>query len=186
MNLTRTGGNAKQALSLTAVKRHLRITENDDDDALLAFIESARAEVETYLGKTLLSATWELKLDAFESEIELKMGPVQSITSIEYVDPDGVTQTLASDQYQFDRAGRLKPSYGNSWPSTRCQFDAVTITYVAGESSTSGISADIKRAMLLIIGAADINREDNITGTMISEIPNSARHLLAPHRNIKL
>lgn len=181
MNLTRTLDAESETLSLTDVKNHLRITSTDDDDALRDFIAAIRQRTETFLGKTLVTSTWVLKLDSFESEIELLMRPVQSITSIQYVDSDGVTQTLAASGYQFDRQGRLKPSYGNDWPDTRDQFDAVTITYVAGDLHAGKVQQDIKLAMKLWIGASDINRE-NVAFSQVVEIPDSARDLLAPYR----
>lgn len=181
MNLTRTFDAESETLSLTDVKTQLRITVTDDDDALRIFIAAIRHQTETFLGKTLVTSTWELKLDSFDTEIELPMRPIQSITSVQYVDTDGATQTLAADQYQFDVAGRLKPSYSNSWPSTRDEYDAVTITYIAGKTHAGNVQADIKLGMLLWIGACDLNRE-NIAFTQVIEIPNSAKNILSPYR----
>jgi len=186
MNLERTNDAESETISLTDVKNQLRITGTDSDDALRQFIAAMRHKAETYLGKTLVTATWQLKLDAFCSVIYLPMSPIQSITTIDYVDTDGATQTLASSGYQFDAGGRLKPSYGNSWPPTRDQFDAVTITYVAGQTHAGNVQEDIKMAMLLWVGACEINRENNIIGVNVAEIPNSAKSILAPYRTIKL
>ena len=181
MNLTRIYDAESESLSLTDVKNHLRITSTDDDDALRDFIAAIRHKTETYLGRTLVTSTWELKLDGFSDQIELPMRPIQSFTSIQYVDTSGTTQTLAASGYQFDRQGRLQPSYGNSWPATREQLDAVTITYIAGEVHAGKVQQDIKLAMKLWIGACDVNRE-NVAFSQVSEIPNSARDLLAPYR----
>ncbi len=185
MNLTRTLDAESETLSLTDVKDQLRITVTDDDDALRMFIAAIRHRTEQFLRKTLVTSTWELKMDCFDPEIQLPMNPVQSITSVQYVDDDGNTQTLASSGYQFDASGRLKPSYGNDWPSTRSQLDAVTVIYVAGKTHAGNVEPDIKMAMLLWIGACDLNRE-NIAFTQVSTIPDGAKSLLAPHRNLKL
>ena len=139
MNLTRTLDAESEVLSLADVKSQLRITTTADDDSFRAFIASVRHRTENYLGKTLVTSTWELKLDCFDDEIQLPMDPVQSITSVQYVDTDGVTQTLSSSLYQFDSKGRLKPSYSNSWPSTREQMDAVTVTYIAGKTHAGNV-----------------------------------------------
>lgn len=181
-NLTRTLDAESETLSLADVKTQLRITGTDDDDALRAFIAAIRHRTETYLGKTLVTSTWELKLDCFDDEIQLPMDPIQSISPIQYVDDDGATQTLSSSLYQFDSKGRLKPSYGNSWPSTRYQYGAVTITYIAGKTHAGNVEPDIKLAMLLWIGECDVNRE-NVAFTQVSTIPSSAKDLLSPHRN---
>lgn len=184
MNITRTHDADHEVLSLSDVKNHLRITGTDDDDALRLMVAGIREKTETFLGKTLITSTWELKLDCFESIIYLPMSPVQSITSIQYVDTDGNTQSFTD--FQVDRQGRLKPSYNNDWPDTRKQFDAVTITYVAGETHAGNVKTDIKLAMLLWVGACEINREDNVIGTTVATIPESARNLLMPYRTIKL
>lgn len=181
MNLTRPYNAQSETLSLTDVKNHLRITHSDDDDKLRQLIAAVREKTEHELGKTLVTSTRELKLDAFPDEIGLDYRPVQSITSIEYIDTDGANQTLAADQYQFDRQGRVKPSYGNSWPDTRDAYDAVTITYVAGETHAGNVPQDIKLAMLLMIGHYDLNAE-NSAFTQIITIPEGAKSLLAPHK----
>ncbi|MDJ0806446.1 MAG: phage head-tail connector protein [Gammaproteobacteria bacterium] len=183
MNLTRAVDPILEPVTLTEVKDHLRITGTDNDTALNLFISAIREKVETFLGKTLFTSTWQLKLDGFTSEVNLPMSPVASISSIAYTDTDGNPQTFTD--YQFDRSGRLKPSYGNDWPSTRDQFDAVTITYVCGEAAVADIRDDIKLAILLWIGACDVNRENVVFG-QVAEIPDSAKSLLFPHRNIKL
>lgn len=183
MNLNRTLDAESETLSLADVKAQLRISGTSDDDALRMFIASIRHRTEQFLGKTLVTSTWELKLDCFGDEIQLPMDPVQSITSVQYVDDDGVTQTLSSSGYQFDSKGRLKPSYGNEWPSTRTQYGAVTVTYIAGKTHAGNVEPDIKLAMLLWIGASDMNREDVIVGTVIANIPDGAKSLLSPHRN---
>lgn len=182
MNLTRTLDAESETLSLTDVKTQLRITDTSDDDALRIFIEAIRHHTETYLRRTLVTSTWEMKVDCFMPEMILPMGPIQSITSVQYVDTAGTTQTLASSGYQSDAYGRLKPSYGNSWPSTRDQYDAVTVTYIAGETHAGNVTQNIKLAMLLWVGACDLNRE-NIAFTQVIEIPEGAKALLAPHRN---
>lgn len=183
MNLVRTLDAESEVLSLTDVKNHLRISGTDEDDALRMFISGVRRQTETFLGRTLVTSTWELKLDAFSDEIELPMSPIQSISSVSYIDTDGVSQTFAN--IQFDRSGRLKPSYGNTWPSTRDQYDAVTITYITGETHAGNVQQDIKNAMLLWVGACDLNRENDAFSQVV-EIPNSAKDILSPYRKIKL
>jgi uncharacterized phiE125 gp8 family phage protein len=184
MNLTRILDARSEAISLTEVKSHLRIASSTaDHDSFRLFIAAIRHKTETYLGKTLITSTWEYKLDSFSDEICLPMGPIQSISSIAYTDTDGNPQTFTD--FQFDKSGRLKPAVGFSWPGTREQYDAVTITYIAGELTAGDVQEDIKHAMLLLVGAADVAREDIVVGAgvIVSEIKNhTAQSLLAPYR----
>ena len=183
MNLTRILDASSEAISLTEVKNQLRITTTADNDSLRLFIASVRHHVETFLGKTLITSTWEYKLDEFPDLICLPMAPVQSITTIAYTDTDGNSQTFTD--FQFDRQGRLKPAVGFSWPGTQASFDAVTVTYIAGELTAGDVPEDIKHAMLLLVGAADVAREDIVVGAgvIVSEIKNhTAKSILAPYR----
>ena len=182
MNLVKTHDAAQEPISLDDVRNQLRIVAGQsDDDALEQFIVAIRHKVETFLGRTLITSIWQLKLDCFESLIELPMAPVSSVDSISYVDSNGDSQEFTD--FQFDRSGRLMPSFNSVWPETRKQFDAVTITYTAGDEQ---VNQDIKLAMLLMIGACDINREDNLIGTIVAEIPNGAKNILLPYRSYKL
>jgi len=183
VNLTRTLDASSEVLSLTEVKNHLRIASSiADHDSFRRFIAAIRHRTETFLGKTLITSTWEYKLDAFPVEICLPMGPVQSITSIGYTDTDGNPQTFTD--FQFDAQGRLKPAVGFSWPGTEDSYDAVTVTYVAGALNAGQVQEDIKYGMLLWIGACDIARENTVVGAgvVVSEIPKGAESILAPYR----
>ena len=187
MNLARTLDAESEALSLTEVKNQLRISASTaDHDSLRGYISAIRHRTETFLGKTLITSTWEYKIDAFPRVICLPMSPVQSITTVSYVDTDGATQTFTD--FQFDISGRLAPAFSFNWPSTRDQFDAVTITYIAGELNAGEVQEDIKYAMLLWIGACDIAREDTVigAGVVVTQIPGGAENILSPYRRLVL
>lgn len=102
-------------------------------------IPSARKNCEEYTGRSFGEQTIELTLDSFPaSEIYLPRPPVVSITSIEYVDEDGVSQTLNPTDYFLDSSSDdqawVLPALGTNWPATREQSNAVTITYKAGRN----------------------------------------------------
>jgi uncharacterized phiE125 gp8 family phage protein len=183
MSLTRTYDASSETLSLTDVKNHLRITGTDEDDVLLQFIAAIRQKTETYLRRTLVTSTWVQTLDNFPELVRLEMGPVQSITSISYIDVDGNTQAYTT--FQYDSTGRLLPAWGYTWPSTRDQLEAVTITYVCGATHAGNVQQDIKLAMLLWIGSMDINRE-NTAFSQVSVIPESAKSILNMYRDWQL
>jgi len=183
MNLTRILDASSEAVSVTDVKNQLRIASSTaDHDSFRLFIAAIRHRTETFLGKTLITSTWEYKLDAFDSVICLPMGPIQSITTITYTDTDGNPQTFTD--FEFDSEGRLQAADGFSWPGTQSGFDKVTITYIAGQITAGEVQEDIKLAMLLWIGACDVARENTVVGAgvVVSEIPNGAESILAPYR----
>jgi uncharacterized phiE125 gp8 family phage protein len=127
-------------VTLADAKQHSRIDIDDDDALITAQLAAAVVRGEQVTNRQFAPATWTLKLDAFPGTdtIELPKPPLLSVSSIQYVDTDGATQTFSGSDYSIDRTsepGRVVLGFGNSWPSARAQPDAITITYVAGYGS---------------------------------------------------
>lgn len=174
-----------EPVDLEEVQRHLRIDDPDDAPQLNFLIGAARAQVEEYLGRALLTQTIVYRLDCFPSRaIRLPRAPLQSVSSIEYVDGDGATQTLSSSLYQVDSSSepaRVLPVYGGYWPVTRPTMNAVTITYVAGWTAASAVPAPIRQAILMRIHDLKMNGGDVARGS-VAQLPNASKHLLSPYR----
>ncbi len=119
-------------------------------------------------------------------EIYLDHSPVVSVDSLQYIDQDGVTQTLASSAYKLDSVtapARLVPAYGTTWPTTRNEINAVSVTYTCGFGAAAAVPETIKRWMLLRIGALYENREEVATGRGITLTPMPfVDSLLTPYR----
>lgn len=123
------------------------------------------------------------KFDTFpcgRTPLVLGRPPLISVTSVAYLDADGASQSLVENtDFIVDigsRPGRIYPVYGESWPSTRCIENAVTVTYVCGFATAAVIRPSLK--LLIAQYAADVfkNREAAITGTIIA--PNLAYEAL--------
>lgn len=158
---------------------------NTTGDALLSIlIASARQHAETLLKRYLITQTIDLYLDCFP-DCEIKLPPIQSVTAITYVDTNGDTQTLATDQYLVDAVStpsRIAPAYGVTWPSVRYQNNAVKIRFVAGYGTASAVPQCIKNWMLMRIKQVYDQRDMIETGA-ISELPYSyVDGLLDPER----
>lgn len=127
-------GPAAEPITLAQAKAQLRVEVTDDDVLIEGLIAAVRQGVEER-GYALITQTWDLHLDRFPSIIRIPRAPVQSISSITYVDTDGETQELAAALYTADLTctpARIVPAYGESWPSTRRVPQAVTVRFVAG------------------------------------------------------
>ena len=161
---------ATEPLTVDEVAAHLRMTEAGrlaDLDYIVSLINAARVLAEKLTARALITQTWQLKLDDWQTnKIVLPRLDVQSITSIQYVDANGATQPLASNQYTNTGLGNriVIPSYGVTWPSLRQHVDVVTITFVAGYGAASAVPQPIKRWMLLHISNLFENREALIIG----------------------
>lgn len=154
---------ASEPISLSEAKLHLRVDGTDDDALITGMITAARRSAEARIDRALVTQTWELALDEWDDEILLPMAPVQSITSIKYIDTAGVEQTLASANYSLYNNSILghlvTPAYGVTYPTARTQREAIKIRYVAGYGAAADVPQDIKSWMYLAIGTMYANRE---------------------------
>lgn len=177
-------GTVTLPVSLAEAKVHLRITHDDDDAYILNVIKAATNLAEIFQQRTYVQRQRIYILDDFPAVIIIPYPPLIQVDSIQYTDTDGVLQTLAPSQYQVDiknEPGRIVPAYGESWPSTRGILDAITVTYIAGYGTADDVPAEIKQAVLLIIGHLYENRE-NVTDARLARIPDGAERLLWPGR----
>jgi len=152
MILTFSRGPRAEPLHVEDAKLHLRVTETDSDALIRSLITAALGYAEMFTRRQFVTATLRLTLDAFPAVIRLPRPPLASVTSIQYTDIDGVTQTLSSSDYQVDgrsEPARIQPAYGESWPSTRRELNAVTVTYVAGYATPVSVDASANTLTLL-------------------------------------
>lgn len=175
----------------TEVIAHLRLEADTEEDMLLdALASAAREYAEAVTARQILTATWQVTLDRFprnRTPLELPLPPLQSVTSIKYLDTAGVLQTWASNQYVVDKPqgpramdGRIYPVFGVVYPQTICREDAVTIEFLAGYGDIADVPLALKQAMLLIVGHWYENRENVVIGQVAVEVPLAAEALLGP------
>jgi uncharacterized phiE125 gp8 family phage protein len=150
-------------VTLAEAKAHLRVDSTDEDTLIASMISAATDVAEQHTGRAIMPQTWELSLDEFQTSIELTRVPVQSITSITYVDELGAPQTLSPTAYVLvkDDFGYAKiiPSYLTVWPTVLAQPLSVTVIYVAGYADAAAVPEAIKSWILLTVAALFENRE---------------------------
>lgn len=193
LTLLRTVEPAVEPIAWDEARAHLRLDSEDEKTLVEALIVAARASIEEYLQKQLITATWTLTLDAFPDSpmcaIELPRPPIISVTSLTYYDEAGVQQTLAASSYQVDlmsRPGRIVAGVGLDWPTIQTdRINAITVTYTAGYgAAATSVPRAIRQAILLLVGEWFENRENIIVGTIVSELPQAAKALAAPYRTM--
>lgn len=178
---------AEEPITLAEAKLNLRVDQTAEDSLITALIKTARQAAEHRSNTALITQTLDYYLDRFPCwEIELPQGPLQSISSITYVDTDGATQTLNSAEYLVDVAherGRITPAFGNVWPATREQINAIKIRYSAGYGAAAAVPSEIKQWMHLAIATWYENRAAILTGGTVADLPDDFfGHLLGAHR----
>lgn len=151
----------------STVKLHLRVIGTSEDLLIDLYTLAAVSALDGdtgILGRCLMTQTWDYALDNFPSdEIKIPLPPLQSVTSIKYLDETGSEQTLDSSRYFVDSSS--VPGWvvvdADGWPTTYDTANAVTIRFVAGYTSAANVPASLKAALLLHIGDLFENRQNS-------------------------
>lgn len=188
MSLTLSSAPAAAALDWAAdIRPGLRL-DSDDEKAWVEqlLVPAVSSWAETITGRALITQTWALKMPCFpgSGRITIPKPPLQSITSITYVDADGVTQTWdaslwTNDAPSGDRAAHAHvwPAYGESYPTSRGEPDDVTITFVCGYGDAyTDVPSALRLAMLLVLADRFEHREAAVAGVSIQAVPMGAEY----------
>jgi Phage gp6-like head-tail connector protein len=162
LHLVRTIAPAVEPVSIAQAHQHLRLPPNytTEDGLLSLYIKAARDYCERYCNRAFITQTYQLGLNAFPfygimnasgnmaryrygnvylneaMQINLPRPPLQSVTSITYVDATNTPQTMDPSTYYVDNAvepGILLPQNGVFWPyPSQFLSDTIKITYKAG------------------------------------------------------
>ena len=172
---------ATEPITLAEAKAHLRVDLTDDDALITALIVAARQYAESETGRSLITQSWRLVLDGFPGScgpagtagpipsllpgnaILLDQAPVQSITSIQYLDTGGAWQTLPETEWVAElqsAPARITPAFGKTWPAALPQIGSVKVEFVAGYGEDAAVPQGIKIWMLLRLAALYENREE--------------------------
>jgi uncharacterized phiE125 gp8 family phage protein len=180
-----------KALTVQEVKDYLRVDSSDEDTLIGVLIDAATQIGEHYLGRFLLTTVIEEFYDFFpvyktgvnpfrgdKNIVYLSRGPVQSITHVKYIDGNGNERTVSASDYNTDlvsEPARIMPEEG--WQATKDTVNAVIVRYTCGHTQASDVPANIKVALLLIIGEMYEKRVDSV-----HRLPTASEHLLNPFR----
>lgn len=188
MSLVRTVAPTAYPIDVGDLRTHSRLTTVGDDAYLLELIEAATEFIEGYLDRALIHSTWVLRLPSFVDPIYLPRSPVSSVTSVQYVDTAGTTQTLDTAVYEADTyadPGQIRRKYEQVWPQVREQENAVIVTYVAGYGATkASVPPDLRQAVRVIAAYMNEHREHVITGTIAEELPTHVMTWLGQWRHV--
>lgn len=179
-------GPTAEPLTLAKAKAHLRVLGGDEDAVIRDFLKAAREEVENQTDRALMPQTWDLFLDEFPAEsgpIVLHRSPVQSITTLAYIDTDGNPQTLTlTTDFVLDASSepaRIVPAVDKTWPSTESIVNAVTVTFLTGYANAAAVPHGLKAAIRLILGHLFNNRESVVMGGGPAVLPMGAESLIS-------
>jgi uncharacterized phiE125 gp8 family phage protein len=148
---------AIEPVTLSEAKRHANVVASDDDALIAALIQAAREQVESDASRALITQTWRLKLhEWFAYCLEMPRPPLQSVTSIVYLDQNDAVQTMPAAYYDVDAdrtPGVIWKDPDYTWPMVSDQANAITIVFKAGYGdAAAAVPARAKQAILLLVG----------------------------------
>lgn len=182
-------GPTAEPVTLDEAREWLRGPEEVDNGLIETLITSARTYFEEHDDRRLITQTYRMTLDRFPiGEIEIPLRPVQAIDRIQYVDDDGVQQTLSTALYQADLNAfrvKVKPAYDQFWPTTRFGvYGAVAVEFVVGYEAA--IPEHLKKALLLHIGHLYENREETQVAAGMMSLPMGYWSLIGANRALNV
>nr|WP_277614302.1 hypothetical protein [Kaistia nematophila] len=151
-------GPAEEPATVTeaAAQCGISLTASNRQSELERHISTAREFVELHCSVRLVTQTIEMSCDDFSDLTSLPVAPIQELLAIAYTDLDGSSVIVPADIYHVD-ADELSPmiglSPGRQWPAKKPGSRIVT-TAVAGYGSPERVPAQIRSAILLLVGLA--------------------------------
>lgn len=189
MGLTLVSAPASEPITTTEAKLFLRVDTSADDDLIASCVKAARRHFEGQTRRAIVEQTWDYTLPTWPARaIELPIGPVMSVTSVNYLNSSGSTVSWSAgtspDVASYDVTtdgprAKIFPKYNQTWPVIRQHGNAITVRFVAGYST---VPEDIKQVIYLLTSHFYDIREPAIIGTSVGEVPLSVKALMSPYQ----
>jgi uncharacterized phiE125 gp8 family phage protein len=171
MNLRLITAPAAEPVSLETAKLHLRVDGTADDVLIAVYIKSARELGEGLAGRAFVTQTLELVIDEWPSDGKLKLprSPLQSVTSVKYLDKDKVEHTWTD--YVVDERSEPGMIIFNDTPSDELFVSgAIAVRFVAGYGLAAVVPGVFVQGILLSVAHWYENREA-VMDAQLYEIP---------------
>lgn len=172
-------------VTLAEAKAHLRRLDGEEDAYIMSLVAAASAFIDGPYGivkRAVGRQTLEVRSHVFSGICALPLGPVESITSVKYIDVDGAEQTVPDATYYLtdERFGLMS---GAVWPRLRGDANGVRVQYLAGFDP---VPEPIKQAALLLVSQWFMNRSAVAVGSAVNDMPNGVKALLWPYKVIRV
>jgi len=177
---------AATPVTLAETKAHLRVLHASEDALIERLIKTATASVERTLGRSLVSRQLVVSYDRlplYRVPLALPRPPVVSVAGLDYLDADGVAQTIASDGLSLIQhvCGAAAVPLTGDWPKAMASARAVTVRYTAGYgAAASDVPEDIRHAALMMVEHLYYHRAAVSEGGL-AVTPMGVDALLSPH-----
>lgn len=166
----------------------------ENEAKITSLLTAATKSLENETGRAFITQEWKAVLDRFPRGRTIELGrsplqieggsPVAPLTTVKYVDVDGVQQTLPAEYYTVDAVsepGRIVLNPGYCWSQTKCVANAVEITYTAGWPTANEVPDGIKTLVKFLTNVWYDNPLPLSDKNMLP-IPRTLEHLVADWR----
>ncbi len=174
-------------VSLSGIKKFLRIDHGDDDDLLTQLIGAATLQVEGHTKQSLINRTVKQYIDEVPSRgrIIVEGWPVREIVSIAGFDATGTEVVLPSDEFAHEI--RLDPAVISMTPALNAKYpNGFEISFVSGYGETAqDIPSNIIHAINRVVAHWYEHRGAG-PAEIAESLPVGIDKLLAPVRRVRL
>ncbi len=162
------------------VRGFLRLDHNEDDEAIAQLLRSAAHLCENFIGQMLIARSVCDRMPARAEWQKLKKQPVQAITLVEAVGPDGALTSLPSNDYALDidtdGVGWVKLHPVNT-------VARIVITYDAGLAADwASVPTTLRQGVVRLAGYFYTHRDRLDAGGP----PSAVTALWRPHRRMRM
>lgn len=182
-------------VSLTEAKGYLRVDGTDDDALITTMIKAATEFGERYTRLFFVQRSVVTYRDSFSNSLELRRGPLASVTSVERM-VAGVLTAVSTGVYfatVSNSFSSLSLKTGQQWPTDEDdQEQAIKITFVAGmavDEADPSVPDDIKTAILAHVAKLYENRgdcaDDNTADKWIQDLLPATSKMLYDARRVR-
>ena len=155
-----------EVVSLQEARNYIRVDSHDDDFLITRMIEQSRIVLENYLSADIVPKERKIYYSAVNELIYLPFSPVDTIDAVTV---DGTTATYSA-----------KGVGNNIVELESTPAKEVLITY-----KTKGLdNVLIKQTILQMTSTLYDQRNDFVTGTIVAEVPTTAKNLLPSQKNV--
>ena len=165
------------AVSLSEAKKDLRINGNYADSTLLTMIAAAQDYVEGICGLHTTSRTTVIYMNSWPTrKTTLPISPIQSVSSLKYLDGDGNLQSVASSIYTLmddEYEPRVYKKASQSWPNNLSdEYERIFLTVVSGYGDSANLTPPaVRYAIRFLINHWFTNRVPVVVGAVPISIP---------------
>jgi uncharacterized phiE125 gp8 family phage protein len=179
-----------EPLSLDEARAQLRLDGTEEDELVEEYVKAARAWCETYLGRALVTQTWNAHFAGWPADgvLELPLAPLQTVSSVKYTTDASVVVTVSASVYRVVSSrepGAVILAPNQAWPSETLDAGLpVVVQFVCGYGATAAsVAPEVRQAMRWLVGHLFENREAVTMANVPPQVmPMSVRWALDPLR----